>query len=156
MTTEQEFNRLSIAVFDWVKSLAFAVEAQKHSQNTTVYEALLFASIVCYYRPFSPNEKKANPPATSHLKIEEFPTISEEENALHENCKKLRNKALAHSEFELNPTSFSKATRVIESKPFSLLSQPFDLETFIRLVSKLERACHHKRADHVSKLLIQT
>lgn len=149
MTSAQEFNRLSIAFFDWRKSLEFANEARKHSQNTTEYEALLFAAIVCYYRPFSPNEKGANPPAASHLKIEDFAALSEEELVLHENCKTLRNKALAHSEFALNPTKLSDAMSVIVSKPFSLLSQPFNLEVFVQLLSKLERTCHNKRADHL-------
>lgn len=149
MATAQEFNRYSIAVFDWQKSLVFANEARKHPPNTAVYEALLFAAIVCYYRPFSPNEKGANPPAVSHLSLGDFPALSQQEQALHENCKTLRNKALAHSEFTFNPTRLCEATGVIASKPFSLLSRPFDLEAFVHLVSKLELACHHKRADHV-------
>jgi len=149
MTTAQEFNRYSIALFDWEKSLAFATEARSHPSNSTAFEALLFAAIVCYYRPFSPNEKGANPPAASHVRIEDFPTLSGEEQALHENCKSLRNKALAHSEFTFNPTRLCETTGIIASKPFSLLSQPFDLEALVHLISKLELACHHKRADHV-------
>jgi hypothetical protein len=149
MTTAQEFNRYSIAVFDWQKALAFATEARTHSPSTLAYEALLFAAIVCYYRPFSPNEKGAKPPAASQLRIEDFPALSQEEQALHEICKTLRNKALAHSEFTFNPTRLAEATGVIQSKPFALMSQPFDLEVFVQLVSKLELACHHKRADHV-------
>lgn len=149
MATTQEFNRYSIAAFDWKKSLAFAKEAREHPTNTIVYEALLFAAIVCYYRPFSPNEKGANTPATSHVRIEDFPALSQEEEALHEISKTLRNKALAHSEFAFNPTRLSEATNVIVSKPFSLLVQPFDIETFVQLVSKLELACHHKRAKYV-------
>lgn len=149
MTTAQEFNRYSIAVFDWQKALAFATEAQKHSPSTTVYEALLFAAIVCYYRPFSPNEKGPNSPAASQLRIEDFPELAQDERAVHEKCKTLRNKALAHSEFTFNPTRLAEATGVIMSKPFSLVAQPFDLEVFVQLISKLELACHHKRADHV-------
>lgn len=152
MATTQEFNRLSIAYFDWQKSLDFAKEARKHMPNTTAYEALLFAAIVCYYRPFSPNEKGANPPAASQLKIEDFSVLSQDELTLHENCKSLRNKALAHSEFALNPTKLCETTGVIASRPFSLLAQPFDLEAFIQLLSKLELACHHKRADHLQEI----
>jgi hypothetical protein len=149
MATTQEFNRYSIATFDWQKSLAFANEARKHPTNTTVYEALLFAAIVCYYRPFSPNEKGANPPAASHLRIEDFPTLSKEELALHESIRMLRHQALAHSAFAFNPTRLTEETNVIVSKPFSLLVQLFDIEVFVQLISKLELACHHKRADHV-------
>jgi hypothetical protein len=149
MATTQDFNRYSIAVFDWQKSLVFADEAQKHPPNTTVYEALLFAAIVCYYRPFSNNERGKNPLTLSCLEIEDFPTLSQQEQVMHEHCKTLRNKALAHSEFSFNPTGVCKTTGVIASKPFSLLSQPFDLETFIHLLSKLELECHHKRGDRI-------
>ena len=149
IVTEKEFNRYSIAVFDWQKSLSFLVEARNHVQNSVPYEALLFSAIICYYRPFSPNEKGNNSSAVSQLKIEDFPPLSQQEQQLHENCKFLRNKALAHSEASLNPTKCCNETGVIASRPFSLLSQDFDLEAFINLVTKLELACHHKRADYV-------
>lgn len=149
MTIDQEFNRYSIACFDWEKASAFATEAQKHLPNTIVFEALLFAAIVCYYRPFSPNEREQNAAAQSQLRIEDFPPLSSKEQSIHENCKTLRNKALAHSEFSFNPTELNAATGVISSKPFALLSQPFDIEGLMQLLSKLQLACHHKRADHV-------
>lgn len=149
MVTTEEFHRYSIAIFDWEKALTFAKAALTHRPNTTVYEALLFAAIVCYYRPFSQSEKGKNPPAVSQLRIEDLPPLSQGEQELHANCKELRNKALAHSEFAFNPTKLNEETGVISSRPFSLLSQPFDLEAFVKLVSKLELALHHRRADHV-------
>lgn len=149
MATDQEFNRYSIACFDWDKALAFAAEAQKHLPNTIVFEALLFAAIVCYYRPFSPNEREKNAGAQSQLRIEDFPPLAPDEQTIHNTCKTLRNRALAHSEFRFNPTGLNPKTGVIASKPFSLLSQSFDIAGFVQLVSKLHLACHHKRADHV-------
>lgn len=151
MATDQEFNRYSIACFDWDKALSFAAEAEKYVPNTVVFEALLFAAIVCYYRPFSPNERAKNAAAQSQLRIEDFPTLAPDEQTIHDTCKTLRNTALAHSEFNQNLTVLSPQTGVISSKPFSLLSQPFDLSVFIRLVSKLHLACHHKRANHVTE-----
>ena len=32
----------------------------------------MFSAIICYYRPFSPNERVANVKAKSQLKLEEF------------------------------------------------------------------------------------
>lgn len=151
ITTPEQFNRYSIATFDWDKCLSFAKEASNFQENSTVYEALIFAAIICYYRPFSPNEKDRSSPAISQLCIEDFCPLSEEEIKLHKMCKELRNKALAHSEYAFNPTRLNEITGLIWSKPFSLLSQPFDLGAFIQLVSKLQCTCHHKRADHVSK-----
>lgn len=134
MKTEQEFNRYSIALFDLEKAHEFAVEAQKLPPNSIVYEALVFSSIICYYRPFSPNERSKNPLASSQLKIKEFPPLSATEKALHDKCKSLRNTALAHSEYTMNPTRLRPATGVICSKPFSLLNQPIDLN-LLTLVS---------------------
>jgi hypothetical protein len=155
VATEQEFNRYSIAYFDWDKALAFATEAQKHLPDTIQYEALLFAAIICYYRPFSLNEKEKNASARSQLRIEDFPPLSTKEQGIHDNCKSLRNKALAHSELSFNPTGLNPNTGVIASKPFSLFCQPFDLSGFVQLVKKLTLVCHHKRANHVVEKLVQ-
>lgn len=149
MATDQDLNRYSIAHFDFTKALEYGMAAQKHLPNTVEYESLLFAAIVSYCRPFSPNEKDRNAPAISQLSIEEFPSLSTKQRELHELCKTLRNKALAHSEFSFNPTRLNPATGVISSKPFSLVTVPFDLEGFLHLTRRLEAACHDKRAAHV-------
>lgn len=152
MTTEKILNRYSIASFDWDKSLSFAREAQRSGDNSVIYEALLFSAIVCYYRPFSPNEVLSNTAAISKIKIEDFSPLSLSELEVHEKCKLLRNKALSHSEYSYNPTRLCEKTGVISSRPFSLSFQKFDLELFIQLVEKLERMCHHKRANFIDML----
>lgn len=149
MATDQEFNRHSIAYFDFTKALEYATAAQKHPPNTVEHESLLFAAIVSYCRPFSPNEKDKTAPATSQLSIEEFPSLLTKQRELHELCKTLRNKALAHSEFSFNPTRLNPATGVIASKPFSLITVPFDLDGFIHLTGKFSSACDDMRAAHV-------
>lgn len=154
MTTESEFNRYSIALFDFEQAVAYATEAQTHSAATLAYEALLFAAIVSYYRPFSPNEKNRNAQATSQLTTNNFSPFTTEDRSLHEKLKELRNKALAHSEFYFNPTRRDAEFGIISSRPFSLLSQSVDIDGLILLASKLAEECHHKRADHVCRLRI--
>lgn len=149
MITEKEFNRYSIAAFDWGKSLSYAKEARNHMQNHLVYEALLLSAIVRYYSPFSQNEKDKGSSAASSLCIEDLSPLLPHERQMHESCKHLRNKALAHSEVSFNPTRYCRETGVIASRPFSLQAQTFELEEFIKLVTKLELRCHHKRADYV-------
>ena len=151
MTTEAVFNRLSIALRDFEQAIAFAEEAQRHSSATLAHEALIFAAIVSYYRPFSPNEKEKNALATSQLRLEDFSPLSGSESTLHAKCKELRNQALAHSEYKRNPTRLDTSVGVIASRTFSLLSHAPNLEALAALARKLADECHHKRADYVRK-----
>lgn len=148
ITTDQQFNRYSIAYFDFSKAEEFAKEAESHPRNSIVFEALLFAAIGCYCRPFSPNEKDSSAPAESRLIIEKIVELSTEERTLHNHCITLRNKALAHSEFTFNPTRLNQESRVVGSRPFSLLSSPFDLNGLLGLLEKLIRACHLQRGNY--------
>ena len=134
--------------FDFEKSIAYAEKAARHSPGDLAYEALMFAAIVCYYRPFSPNEKSKNAPAASQLKLEEFSPLSAAESGLHERCKELRNKALAHSEYEFNPTRLHPSG-VIASRPFALLRHAPAIPALVALARKLANECHNKRANHV-------
>ena len=148
MTAGQAFNRFSIAVFDFEKSIAYAEEASRHSPGDLAHEALLLSAIICYCRPFSPNEKNKNSPAASLLKLEEFSPLTAAEAELHKRCKELRNKALAHSEYKFNPTRLHPSG-VIISRPFSLLSHAPEISALVALARKLADECHHKRANHV-------
>ena len=148
MTTERTFDRLSIAVFDFEKSITYAKEAERHSPSRpTAYEALIFAAIVCYYRPFSPNEKDKNSPAASQVSLEDFSPLTSDEAILHERCRELRNKALAHSEYQFNPTRFHQSG-VIASKPFALLSHAPAIPALVALSQKLADECHNERAAY--------
>jgi len=147
--SDEEFNRFSISSVDFEKALQFANEAKRHPANNVVYEALLFAAIVCYYRPFSPNEREPDAEATKKLTLEQFPTLTDSERELHDRCKVLRNEALAHSEWRRNPTKFNRDTGVVASRPFSLFSPSFDLDGFIQLAEKFRLACERSRGDYV-------
>ena len=151
MITEAEFNRLSIAVRDFEQAEAFAEETQRHSPATLAYEAIVFAAIVCYYRPFSPNERDKKRRATSQLRLKDFLPLTKEEESLHEKCKELRNKALAHSEYKHNPTRLDATLGVIASMPFSLLSHAPNMTGLALLARKLADKCHKKRACYVRR-----
>lgn len=151
MASELAFNRFSIAVFDLEKSIEYAEEAQRHSQSDLAHEALLFSAIVCYYRPFSPNEKDKSAKSESRLRLEDFSPLTRAESKVHEKCKELRNKALAHSEYDFNPTR-RLSSGVIASKPFALLSHAPSISALVALARKLANECHAKRAEHVRNL----
>ena len=149
ISTDQEFNRTSIAAVDFEKAIEFATAAQRYPANVVEYEALLFAALVCYVRPFSGNEKSLVSPAASRLSGAVLEALSKLERRQHDNCSVHRNKALAHSEFALNPTRLDHATGVVKSRPFSLLARPFDLPCFIVLAEKLSDLCQRDRAEYV-------
>ncbi|MHB1216652.1 MAG: hypothetical protein ACYC1L_00445 [Alphaproteobacteria bacterium] len=144
--SEQELNRYSISVRDFEKSKDYVCAARKHPEDSIEREALLFAAIVAYYRPFSPNEK-GDSKASCRLRVKDFGPLTEVESEFHQTCEKLRNKALAHSEFTLNPTKFDRQTEIFSSRSFSLLNENIDLNVFCALLDRFINFCHHRRAD---------
>lgn len=148
MTSERAFNRFSIAVYDFEKSIAYAEEAKKHSPGDLAHEALLFSAIICYCRPFSSNEKDQKTPAQSRLRLEDFSQLTPDEHAVHERCEELRNKALSHSEYQFYPTQL-KSSGIIASRPFSLLAHTPRIPALVALARKLANECHNKRAQYV-------
>ena len=148
ISTEREFNRWSIAAFDLEAAIRFGNAAQGHPANSVEYEALLFSALVCYARPFSGNERGSDAAASSRLNLDALAKLSASEKRMHEKCTTLRNRALAHSEVAMNPTRL-RVSGVVMSKPFSLLTPPFDLPGFLGLAEKLRFACERRRADYV-------
>ncbi|MDX5445142.1 MAG: hypothetical protein LPJ87_03690 [Zoogloeaceae bacterium] len=149
ITDVAQLNRFSISVKDFEKAIEFLEEAKKHQINTLIYEALMFSGIVCYYRPFSPNEKDPKAAASSKLEPSDFSPLNEEEQTIHEKCKELRNKALAHSEFKYHPTRMDQETGVIASAIFSFVGIALDIDGLIALARKRVKECNNKRGDYV-------
>lgn len=147
ISTDKEFNRYSIAVFDFEAALRFARAAEQHVANSVEYEALLFAAIVSYARPFSGNERSKRAAATSRL-ANDFVATKGDDRKLHARCLQLRNQALAHSEHARNPTRL-RASGVAVSRRFSLLTPSFDLTRFIRIADECRHACELARAEYV-------
>lgn len=151
MIDEAKFNRFSISLKDFEKVIALLEETKKHPTNSIVYESLVFTAIVCYFRPFSPNEKPSNR-VVPRLSLEDFLPLTSDELAIHELCKKLRNKALAHAEIKYHSIDFDISTGGISSELFSLVGNAPDLTKFMALTQKLIRECRNKRADYVWKV----
>jgi hypothetical protein len=152
MIDEPKFHRFSISLKDFEKAAEFLAEAQRHQCGSLVHEALVFAAIICYYRPFSSNEKDSFAPAAKQLTLSDFSKLSVEEFTIHDTCKELRNKALAHAEFKYHPTRLNPETGVILSARFSLVREAPDLAALANLAQKFAAECKHKRADFVSQV----
>src|SRR6267142_2527346 len=104
ISNKQQLNRYTIGCGDFSKALEYLKASKNYQPNTIIYEALLFAGIVTYFKPFSENERSNLTDVTSKISIEELMNLSDSENKLHERCKTLRNKAVVHPEFRFNTT----------------------------------------------------
>ena len=151
ISSDEEFNRYTIALQDFEKAQQYISTARTHSPSSLEFEALWFAAIVSYCRPFSRNERSRRPRAKPKLAIKEFGKLSDSQRKVHQQCMQLRNTALAHSEFERNPTRRKKSTNVISSRPFSLWNElsNFDFKSFECNLSKFVNSCHGARADFI-------
>lgn len=149
MATSAQFNCLSISVRDFEAAAAFAERAALTSRAELEHQALLLSAIISYYRPFSPNERNKSVKAASSLNISDFNALTADDLALHEACKALRNKALAHSEYEMNPTALDEKSGIVSSRPFDLLAQAPEPIHLAALARKLANTCDHWRADHI-------
>lgn len=142
----EELARFSISLRDFEKAHQYLVGARRHLETTIEYEALLFAAIVSYCRPFSGNERGKPLRATKRLLIKDFAPLSEEDEHIHAQLHEARNKRLAHSEFDSNPTSFSPETGMFSGKASTLPS--VNLDKFEQVVLRFIDVCHTKRADY--------
>ncbi|MBU0602149.1 MAG: hypothetical protein KKD25_07090 [Gammaproteobacteria bacterium] len=161
---ELKFRRYSIAAGDFEEAAKLARQASHHSPDSLEREALLFMAIVVYFRPFSTNERRQEneiPPSAPRLMVKDFAPLSMEEESVHNACKQLRNRVLAHAEFSFYPSSLDPDSGVMSRQRSSLMSPiiedgvviwPFGLEQFCTLADKLAKECHHWRADHAIAL----
>lgn len=152
MRDEAKLNRFSIALRDFEKAEEFLTEARNHSHVPLVHEALVFSAIICYFRPFTNNETSPSSAAAARLELSDFLPLSSDEICIHETCKNLRNKALAHAEVSHYPTRADRETGVISSTIFSLIDKAPGLEALSQLIGNFIRQCHNKRADYVYSL----
>ena len=142
-SSEQKLHRLTIARQDFDNAKKCLSERESHQFGCLVWEALVSYAIISYARPFTNNEKDKKSTAAPRLDLSDFLYISENERSIHERCMMLRNKAIAHSEIDFNPTALH-SNGVIVSRPFSIVSEP-QLES--RLLIPL--------SDLIQKVIVQ-
>lgn len=145
---ETKINRFSIAVRDFENARKYLAALERHTMPSVEHEALLLAAIIAYWRPFSPNEKGKAPKADPSLTIADFGDLTPAQIELHETLKQIRNKGLAHSEFEFNPTQFNPRSGVYSGRTFSVVDQNINLALFASTLKLFEDICHGRRASH--------
>ena len=150
--------RLSISVHGLAKCKNILAELANINDVNHVYEAALSFVLVVYARPFSGNEKSKAPKALSKLEKElVVHQLDESELRLHKLILRLRNKALAHSEWKSHPSDIDN-NFVISTRPFSVFAelQGFSLADIDRLVAKVHSIMELERAKIITLLQLMS
>jgi hypothetical protein len=105
-------------------------------------------AIVCCCCPFTRNEKDKASQAIASLCISNFVTLCPDDVSVFKKYMTLRNKAIAHSEFEYHPVRFDPETGGITRTRFTLFRHELKLDELETLVEKLVAECEQKRAEY--------
>jgi len=151
MVDEKKFNRIAISLTDFERAKDFLKESQNHSCGSIAYEALVFTAIVCYFRPFSQNEKDRNSRAAVKLDLSDFQPLTDTEKSVHDQCMDLRNKALAHAEIKYHTTDFDTVTGAVSRTIFTCTGNSPDLHQLSALIDKFIQQCRNRVADYAHK-----
>jgi hypothetical protein len=144
-----QLHRFSISLHDFEEAKRFLSEALQHKVSSIPYEALLIAAIIYFARPFSHNSKDKRLKDISKIEIDSFIDISPAERSLYDELMNLRNRCLAHAEFQYYPISINEKTGVMRGRRFSILDSHIDIKAFSDLLEKLIYQTHNKRADYI-------
>ena len=144
--SDREINIYSIAVRYFEKAHEYLSAAKKHDRASIEYDALLSMAIVSYCGPFTkhytgPDRKK------SQLTFDALDHWTGDQRRFHERCIEIRDKALAHPDFEYNPTKFTEGN-VFKGRQYSILDEDVDLKTFESVLDRVISCCHSMRANH--------
>lgn len=161
-TLDKQFNRTRISINDFEqarKYLEFLSTADL-SQLDILRSSLLVAAIISYARPFSDNN--AHEKAAGKLKVskKEIRTLVGKQGLeLHEKVLDLRNRAVAHSEYEMNPIKRVEKTAgeqgfVLQSRFFNILGEKIDPNLFLELSRKMESLMRERLVTLNDKLNI--
>lgn len=105
-------------------------------------------AIICCCRPFTPNQKVDDAQANSKLLISDFVSLSPNDVKVHKKYMTLRNKAIAHSEFDYHPTEFDPGSGGARMTRFTVLRHELNLDELEKLIRKLTDECRNKRIDY--------
>ena len=153
--SKKRINRLTSASLDLENSIRFLDELSSQRYGSTAYEALLISAIIFYSRPFSGNERKDSPhPSESRVPDDVLSGLLEEERKLHEEVVTLRNKALAHAEWNYHPTGVTNSS-IIQAMPFSIwrhFQRSVAVAKLKNLASKVRSFIQNEQANELHKL----
>lgn len=118
-----QFNRIHISKGDFEEALVY-VKLYKDELSDVIKRALISSAIIAYSRPFCKNNGPKNRSVPFILGGYQK-RLSANQIKIHKLILSLRNKAIAHSDYQLKPThpSISDGTVIQWSKPFDILNE---------------------------------
>lgn len=145
LVVEKKINRSLLSEIDFVEAESYAQRITQ-AQDNVIRRALLIAAIVCYARPFSRNELSADAKAESQLPLDPYEGLSDREKELHNIIVKLRKKAIAHSEHDMNPATWHSGSE----QGFSYRAEEYDLEVQLPDANELEALCRKRKKQSMN------
>lgn len=138
---EKDFCRATISERDFEEAEGYLVE-YPDSSSAMAQKAFLVAAVIAYGRPFTKNERNSNSKASARVPLINDHLLTDQEKHMHESLLRLRNKAIAHSEFEYNPVSLGEVViNGISFKvdSFEILNAGIDIHAFLVLCRKRKK-----------------
>lgn len=141
---DKQLNRIFISSKDIEKAVHYFGAAQRQAKTASTEEdwqaisGLIVAGIVAYGRPFSGNEEHERAVATPPFSESE---LLESEKSTHRRLLRLRNKAIAHSDAELNPAAFKEHREngfLIMHRLYNPLTEQPNTNEFLALAKKVQ------------------
>ena len=140
---QKQFNRVQISSKDFEEALDYLDQIGK-VDSAPINRALLVAAIITYSRPFTSNDKGKAEEASGKLPIDPKKTVNPNAYSLHNKILKLRNEAVAHSEYGRNPSARTYSADnsfAIQYTRFDPLTENIDIEQFRLLLISMKRGC---------------
>ena len=149
---DKQFNRFHISAKDMYECLSYIAQIEKND-FITVKRGMLTASIISYARPFSNNRTHERALATPAVSVKKL--CGEELFELHERLLLIRNKAVAHSDFEWNAAFLVKPTQngfITSGLFFDPIEENIELEKFEKLANTLHNYFRDQLREIAGKL----
>lgn len=137
----RNFCRATISERDFEEAEGYLVE-YPDSTSIMARKAFLVAAIIAYGRPFTNNEQSSDSKASAKVSLINGHLLTDQEKRMHESLLKLRNKAIAHSEFEYNPVDLGEVAVngiSFRADSFEILNEGIDVNAFLVLVRKRKK-----------------
>jgi hypothetical protein len=153
----RQINRCLRSEVDFREAETYAMRIAS-AGDQEIKRALTIATIICYARPFSRNERDGNAEAEPNISFAPQEGLSAAERGLHDLIIKLRNKAVAHSEHSFNPAYWVAGSErhisyhAPEYEFEKAIKSPADLVTLCRKMKKRSMDLSFKLNERLAKL----
>ena len=143
MQIKAQFYRAHISERDFIEAGEY-LRIYRESYSEIIKRSLLFSGIVSYSRPFLNSKSGPAQESTSKLSVKPQKILTTLEFDLHRRVLDLRNRAIAHSEFESKAVSLVSSQAkgfVVGVKLFHLSLPAADVRIFRSMCGKMKMHC---------------